>query len=221
MTDEFQHKYIIVTVKMIDLHNAPWEPAARLEISSAFNSLKRSIQQFGLLYPPLVTMRQPNGSGYIICDGHRRTNACRALNWTEMPVRIMPGEAEKLFAEASGHVQKTTAVQWIEIYLGGGAVASGPTRTNIKKLEQTVGKEFLVELINAKMSPQIWQVANAMHKYCDIPEERKSDTLHWILRHKLTRIVMQWIHGQNPVEELRNAFLENRAPGFGFNLAAE
>ncbi len=48
--------------------------------------LQKSIHRFGLCPPPLVA---PDDGGFIIVSGFRRVNACQALGWNSIPVRLL------------------------------------------------------------------------------------------------------------------------------------
>jgi len=180
-------------------------------MNTALNSLKRSIADIGLQYPPLV-VRDPNGNGFMIADGHRRIAAMRELKWERIPVLVSTGRPEQLFSEVSGTVRAMTANQWIYVYLHGGHVPAGQTRVNISRLDETMGKDFLRRVYEAGMSPQIWSIASRFLKYTATTDDQKKPVLNWLLEHKLTQQVSAWISGQNRVDELQRAFAEDRAP---------
>lgn len=204
-------RYVLVDVNLDELHRAEHQPPSRTEMSTALNALKKSIADIGLQYPPLV-VRDPNGQGFTIADGHRRIAAMRELKFTKIPVLISQGSPEQLFSGVSGTVRPLTANQWIFVHLHGGQVPSGPTRVNIGRLDETMGKDFLQRLYEAGMSPQIWSVANRFLRYTQLTDESKRPVLEWLLTLKLTRQVGAWMAGANHPEELRHAFSENRAP---------
>ena len=204
-------RYILIDVNPQELQAAPHQPPVRAEMNAALNALKKSIVEIGLQYPPLV-VRNPNGQGFTIADGHRRIAAMRELNYEKVPALVASGRPEQLFSEVSGTVKPMTANQWIFVYLHGGHVPSGPTRVNINRLDENMGKDFLRRLYEAGMSPQIWSIANRFLNYTKIADEQKKPVLEWLLTHRLTRQVNAWITGGNRVEELRLAFEENRPP---------
>lgn len=203
--------YHLAEVPMQELHAAPHQPPSRTESSNPLNALKRSIAEIGLMYPPLV-IRNPDGQGFTVADGHRRLAALKLLEWQTVPVLISQGKPDRLFAEVSGTVRAISANQWIYVYLHGGSVPSGPTRSNIVRLDATMGREFLERLCDAGLSPQIWTIAAKFLKYTGLDDEQKKPVLEWLLTHKLTQQVASWVHGANPVEELCQAFAENRKP---------
>jgi hypothetical protein len=138
----------------------------------------------------------------------------KALGWQEAPVLVAVGRPEELFSAVCGNTKPVTATQWIDVYLKGGEVPSGPTRSNIRRLEETVGRDFLRKLANAGLSPQIWNVANRTIRYAPLDGSSLPNVLEWLLDHKITRQVAAWITGQNPPQELQRAFSEGRAPTF-------
>jgi hypothetical protein len=203
--------YDIVNVSPELLFPSPYEPKSRTEPSGAHNALKRSIQELGLLYPPLVT-RKAVGEGYVIADGHRRVEAIKALAWPSIPVLVTQGRTEELFSATCGTTKAVSAIQWLEVHLHGGSLPSGPTKSNINRIEATVGREFLQELLANGLSPQIWSVANRAIRYMELDDNVRKDVLWWLAKNKLTRQVSAWIAGDNPVQALREAFNSNRAP---------
>lgn len=180
-------------------------------MDTALNALKKSIQDVGLQYPPLVT-RRPDGNGYTVVDGHRRLAAINALSWPRVSVLVAQGNPDQLFSAVCGTTKKVSATQWIEVYLSGGEVPSGPTKVCIKKLDETVGREFLESLVANTLSPQIWSLANRVINYTKLNDEEKVPVLRWIMNNRITRQVAAWISGNNPPHELVAAFRENRIP---------
>ena len=206
--------YPIIKVNPNELNPSAHQPESRMAMSGALNQLKRSIQEVGLQYPPLVT-RKPSGNGFTIVDGHRRIAAMKALAWPTIPVLVAQGRPEQLFSAVSGTTKPITAIQWLEIYLKGGEVPSGPTKVNIRKLDEIAGHEFLKQLLDAGLSPQIWSLANRMIRYAGLDEGVKHQVLNWLLKHKITREVSAWISGENPAQALVHAFKEDRPPKLG------
>ena len=192
------------------IQNSPHQPETRTDTSGPNNRLKASIKDHGLQYPPLVT-RLPDGSLQLI-DGHRRIKAIKDLGINSVTVIVANGNADDLFADVSANVKALNASQWLEVYLKGGMVGNSATRTNIKKLEETAGREFLVRLKQSGLSPTIWQVAGRFMKYTGLngEPETKAQVLEWLLNHKLSRKVSTWISGQNSAKELAAAFEANK-----------
>lgn len=206
-----RQKYIITEVDPDELHQANHQPSDRMEWSSSMTALKRSIQEVGLQYPPLVVRRQ-EGDGFTIVDGHRRISVAKSLGWPKVSVLVAEGKASELFSAVSGTTKQITATQWVEVYLKGGDVPSGATRVNIKRLDEVVGRDFLQKLSTAKLSPQVWSLANRAIRYADMTEEDRPGVLNWLVDHKIGRQVGAWITGGNSPHELRKAFHEGREP---------
>lgn len=206
--------YVIQDVAHDELHSSPYQPVGRVEASAPLNRLKASIKEDRLQYPPLV-VRRPQGDGYTIVDGHRRIAAMRALGWPKIPVIIAEGVASKLFSAVSGTTKPLKAADWIGIFLAGGEPPSGATRSSIKKLDEVMGRDFLIKLSEAGLSPQIWSIANRMVRYLELNNDRLVQVLEWLYEHRASRQVSSWITGDNPKNELLAAFQQNRTPSLG------
>jgi len=204
-------KYPILRVPPTALRDSPQQPPGRNAVSGSLNALAKSIQAVGLQYPPLVT-RDPTGDTYTIVDGHRRVAAMKSLAWQDIPVLVSQGKPAELFSAVCGNTKPVTAAQWIEVYLRGGEVPSGPTKVNIRRIDEIAGREFLQQLSDAGLSPQIWNVANRVIRYAGIDEGLKGRVLKWLLELKITRDVAAWISGPHSPQELAMAFQENRKP---------
>lgn len=205
-------KYPILRVSPHALRDSPHQPPGRSDAASnALNALAKSIQQVGLQYPPLVT-RDPTGDTYTIVDGHRRVAAMRSLAWQDIPVLVSQGKPAELFSAVCGNTKPVTAAQWIEVYLRGGDVPSGPTKVNIRRIDEVAGRDYLQRLSDAGLSPQIWNVTNRVIRYAGIDESLKDRVLNWLLDLKITRNVAAHISGNHSPHELSTAFDEKRVP---------
>jgi len=65
----------------------------RITTTANSDDLMVSIKKAGLLNPPLLI---ENNSGFTIVCGFRRIEACRALQWKNVPARILDPETKKL-----------------------------------------------------------------------------------------------------------------------------
>jgi len=65
----------------------------RITTTAHSDDLMVSIKKVGLLNPPLLI---ENNSGFTIVCGFRRIEACRALQWKDVPARILGPETKKL-----------------------------------------------------------------------------------------------------------------------------
>lgn len=209
--DGDDEKYQVIPVELSKLEKSPHQPEGRANAAFALNTLKSSIDRIGLLYPPLVT-RKPVGEGYNIVDGHRRIAAMAALKMEWIPVLVCEGNPDDLFRDVCQTTKGLNAWQWLDIYLKGGGLPRGATGTNIRRLEEEMGKDFLERLRAAKMSPQIWSVANRTIKYLRLVETDRPRILQWLLEHKISRVVSAWVNGDNGTKLLRDALDKNEAP---------
>ena len=208
-------KYKIELVPPSELNNASYEPDKRILPNMALNKLKDSIDKIGLQYPPLVTRRNGKDNGYSVVDGHRRIAAMVALEYTSIPVIVTEsGSADELFAAVSGTVKQLNAAEWLEVYLKGGILPGGATKTNIRRLDEVMGRDFLWVLHKEGMRPSIWLLAGRALKYIGLTDnlDNKRKMLIWISGHKITQAVNAWMTGSNSVEGLRSAFTGNRPP---------
>src|SRR4051812_27661666 len=110
--------YTIIDVSPGELHAPAHQPVGRTTESGALNALKKSIQEVGLQYPPLVT-RRPAGDGFTVVDGNRRIAAIKHLAWQKIPVLVSQGRDAELFSAVCGTTKPVTATQWVEVYLKG------------------------------------------------------------------------------------------------------
>lgn len=214
-------KYHIDYVEHAQLYASPYQPKGRVDSSTSLNQLKQSIRENGLQYPPLVVRRR-EGDGFTIVDGHRRIAAVKALAWQSVPVIVAEGKPGELFSAVTGTTKALKAADWVSIYLAGGTPPSGPTRTCIKKLEQVIGRDFLVKLAEAGLSPQIWNVAKRTVNYLEMDNEKLTAVVQWIFKHKISRSVSTWMSGENPnpKAELLAAFEQDREPSLQAARAA-
>jgi len=72
---------IIHKISINDLKTNPYQPRIHMN-EEELNELVKSIQKNGLMSPIIVT--EINGEKIIVA-GHRRVEACKKLNWSEIP----------------------------------------------------------------------------------------------------------------------------------------
>jgi hypothetical protein len=198
--------YPIIEVSPSELHRASYQPVSRTEINGALEALQKSIKQDGLQYPPLV-VRRADGDGYDIVDGHRRVRVANDLKWPRIPVIVSSqGDARRLFAAVSGASKPLSAVEWMEVYLGGGELPPGPTATCIRRIDAEMGREFLAELLQKKISPAIWNFGAKVLKYVGLSEDEKPSMLRWLAKHRLGQSVQAAIKMDLPASTILTAF---------------
>jgi ParB family transcriptional regulator, chromosome partitioning protein len=61
----------------------------RITLRRPNDALKRSIRTVGLINPPIVRTQNDQ---FIVVSGFARVDACRSLQWPEIPVRVLPTE---------------------------------------------------------------------------------------------------------------------------------
>jgi hypothetical protein len=208
MSENLAGKYPVLLVNPEELYSAEYQPQSRMQMNGALTALAKSIRQDGLQYPPLV-VRKADGNGYSIIDGHRRVKVAKELQWPSIPVIVSSqGDAKRLFAAVSGAQKPLTAVDWIEVYVGGGELPPGPTAVNIRRIDQELGREFLYELIQKQISPAIWTFASKVLKYTGLDASEKPAVIRWLAKHKLTQSVMSAMKMEMAPTKLVRAFKE-------------
>ncbi len=64
----------------------------RITTKAKVDDLAASIQQIGLIHPPLI--KQTTSAGYVIISGFRRIAACMYLGWKEIPTRVLDADID-------------------------------------------------------------------------------------------------------------------------------
>lgn len=204
----------VFRVNLSDIVPAPYQPQSRLDNFGQLKKLEKSIHQYGLLYPILVS--QPDVYGkYQVIDGHRRLKAAESLKWPVIDVIISEKDLKPadLFSTVCGNSLRMTNTAWIEVYLSGGIVENKTTLNQVIALESLMGRNFLEDLIKKNMSTSIWILQNRVIKYIGIDDSdtNKKQVLQWLLNVG-SQVVHQWTTNGYPSAELRKAFKENRKP---------
>lgn len=207
--------YQTIFVSEDQLIDSPQQPPSRTAPSASMKNLQNSIKNDKLQYPPLV-MATPDGR-YQIIDGHRRIAAMKQLGHLKFPVIPTVGRPEKLFAAVCSNVAKMTAAQWVTVFLKAGeeSLPRGQTKGCIKKLNDVMGRDYLVRLEKRGLSPILWNLANRVVKYCGLGEGELKEVLEWLLNESVnSHEVSAWISANNKVDELVKAIRQKRAPKY-------
>jgi hypothetical protein len=207
MIDE---RYPVLQVDPHKLMNAAYQPESRTLLNGALKKLEASIKEVGLQYPPLVTRRADNGE-FTIIDGHRRVRVAKELGWPVIPVIVSSqGDATKLFAAVSGASKPLSAIEWVQVFLGDGELPSGPTSVCINQLAKVMGKDFLKELVEKNISPQIWNFSKKVMKYIGLADEQERPTMiRWIATHKLSQQLSAGMQMKTNPARIMQLFREN------------
>ncbi len=111
--------------------------------SPAFRKLLASIDEFGILQMPVVSLRD---GAYTIIDGHRRVAAALDLGWTELECRVVLGLTEKdetnLFAALSAVTRKLSASDHFQGWFQCLSVSDERAETHLKALPSSVSKNI-------------------------------------------------------------------------------
>lgn len=193
----------IRTLPHSDLEASAFNPKGR---SSPDNiaKLQKSIHNIGLQYPILVC-RINGGNKYQIVDGHRRYASLRALKRTQIPCIVADTEnLTELFNDVNRNSKPLSSREWCFVYTAGGDVPKGQTRNNIVALDELLGRDELVALMNDGFTPAIYRVAKSAVAYTrldtDLDDEAKQnlmrDFIRWMARRKQSGNVYVIVKGK-------------------------
>jgi ParB family chromosome partitioning protein len=82
----------ILTIRIDTIEPDPNQPRKFFSPGS-LERLKQSIKSTSLIEPILVRENEKDDARFITVDGERRWRACKALNFTEIPCRVMPKDS--------------------------------------------------------------------------------------------------------------------------------
>jgi len=146
---------------------AHFNPARRTQ-RSGLGGLMISIQQHGILEPLALTR---DG---VLADGHRRLACAKLVKMTVVPVAIhkeLDLDAPALWVALNSESLNLTPSQWLD------AVAHGlPLETagfpdtlkrRIVRLQELIGKDAVMELVEMGRSPNILDNAERIARYCN------------------------------------------------------
>jgi hypothetical protein len=153
---------LVVTVPLTELRGMSYQPSLRTEKKN-LTGLQSSIAEIGLLSPILIDKHNN------IIDGHRRVAVYQALNLATIAAIRYNGEmAGKKPIDAYTHINTTQrkmgALEQLDLYLNGGRVV-GDVKRAIEWTEDNLGREFLLELHEKRVSPHyIMRLRNLAHR---------------------------------------------------------
>jgi len=190
--------------KIADLVAADYNPPKRLERGS-IRLLERSISEHGLIYPIAITKK-----GRII-DGHRRLHACNNLGWEFIPVIVVEGEPDLLYAEANATHYNVSGNQSLYVWLKNPNAVTTHMQTLFNRAETEVGRPLLEQMVESGMSLRILRQARQVARYVD--DERPEfvrKALKWLMRWRASNTVRLFLDASGTALTLRNAVTNNR-----------
>lgn len=184
-----QHEHKLRRVAISDLKPAPYNPKRRVT-DKKMRILQRSIETVGLIYP--IAVNQQNE----IIDGHRRLAACRKLKWDTIPVIMVSGDREAIYAEVNAASCKMNGNDHLNIYLQCPSALPDRIHTYIKRIESIVGRSIITKMASRGASVSYYAWANQLAAYC----ERAGEVIFlkrcilWMLRRKCSKIAIAAIN---------------------------
>lgn len=155
-----------------EIQVAQFNPLRRTQ-RNGLAGLMISIQQHGILEPLALTKDK------VLADGHRRLAVAKLVNLKVVPVAIHHEsalDAPALWVALNAESLALTPSQWLD------AVAHGlPLETagfpdvlkrRIVRLQELIGKDGIMELVEMGRSPNILDAAERIARYCG----RRDDT---------------------------------------------
>jgi len=122
----------ILRVPIHTIKPTPYNPAKRTAEGKKLSQLVKTIEQYGLAYPILITDDRE------LADGNRRLMACRILGHTHIECIVSDVPRDDLFNAINETPEPMRSRGWLEIARGGRKVPS-PYREQYQELVGLVG----------------------------------------------------------------------------------
>jgi hypothetical protein len=195
----------IEMIALDKLNPASWNPPVRTSAGSILE-LKKSIEEFGMLYPIMVDQ------DYGIIDGHRRYACAKALGWKKVPGLVTEGDRKQLFREVNQTTRRLSTRDELFVYISGGIV-SEKALSSIKALKHLVDKETLEYAADNRLSASsIVSVLGMLCRYVnDNSDDFRKKAVHWIIYQKQQFAVRVAIAGDMD-KKLVVAAIDGNAP---------
>lgn len=182
------------------IHPNPAQPRQRFD-QEALQELADSIGQLGVLQPIAV---QPDGDGFMIVAGERRWRASRMAGLSEIPVVILDGTEEELFAKSvAENVARADMTIIEEAHAFQRLLDHGHDIPQIAKLVGKVTGHVTYRLALLDLDPSIQAVVNTGQ----IPTE-----LAWYMaslgQARQREVLRKWANGEFPSQKAAHAYCE-------------
>jgi len=166
------------------LRPAAWNHPDRSDPTSSqcVTSLLDAIVQTEICCPVFVTPAGPDGLHEVI-EGHRRTAALKHGGYTHAPCIQYEGDPQTIFAFINDQVKPPSSSQKLYSYLRSPGAVTPQMRTRFLKMEQTVGRAMMEELVTYGGSYATYQQAGRAAKFCGLPHDTAfiKKALRWII----------------------------------------
>jgi ParB-like chromosome segregation protein Spo0J len=150
-----------------DITVASFNPQRRTQ-RNGLGGLMISIQQHGILEPLALTKTR------VLADGHRRLACAKLVKLKTVPVAIHHEselDAPSLWVALNAESLALTPSQWLDAVAHGLPLETAGFPESLKRriirLQELVGKDGVMELVEMGRSPNILDSAERIAKYCD------------------------------------------------------
>lgn len=196
-------------IKMIttaDLKHAYFNPPKRTLMDRSMRSLIADIRRNGIRVPLIVT------ESNVVADGNRRLVAAREIGIAQLPCVITHALLPNAFRECNYERKALTGADQLYLYITEPDALIERLYKWHKYYDDLLGRESLVNLCAAGLSLKTMNQAVTACKYCARPESRENVQLviDWIITHKQTRELRQYIDAGKPPLALWNRIESDR-----------
>ncbi len=170
-------------MKIADLKSAKYNPKSRVE-RSKLGKLIQSIEKIGLIYPIAIS------KDHQIIDGHRRVAACKALQWEEVPVLIVAGDADEIYGNVNFSTRRLTGNEKLRIWLQQPNAIDTREHAIYKRAEDQLGRGLLnrIAKTGGSITTYRWCLEVASYVEDKRPEFIRK-AAHWIIKYRSARLV--------------------------------
>ncbi|MHA1216049.1 MAG: ParB N-terminal domain-containing protein [Candidatus Thorarchaeota archaeon] len=196
-------------VPLSQLKPSPYNPSSRTE-KRRLEALRKSIENYGLLYPILVN------SQFEIIDGHRRATTVELLGWNAIPAIILNGDisVDEAYLEVATTVKRPRGSEWTERFAQGGNVPRRHERA-IECVSEWCGSDYIHKLVKRHLSAtSIVTVARRVAAYCDVPisdKEFMDKVMRWLVEGRRSNLARRLTDTSTiDPDVLFRAVIENR-----------
>ena len=182
----------IVMMDVDRITPAMFNPPVRT-LSQNILSLKKSIEEVGIMYPLIVAE-----DGELI-DGHRRLACAKSLNLKKVPTITAHGSKEeirKVFVLVSDTARRLGTRDEVYIYLSGGPV-SAAAKKSIDDLEKLIGRKDLEYVAESRTSAKsVLHTLTVLKSYLgEMSDSFWSKAARWIIYNRQQFVVRVAIQG--------------------------
>lgn len=190
--------------KIADLKSASYNPIGRTDKKKLAGMIK-SIEAVGLIYPIAITK-----SGQVI-DGHRRLAAVKEMGWEEVPVVVVSGDAEAIYASVASATRRLNGNEALQVYLKEPLAISDRLRGIHEEAEKVLGRELLQKMAKQGTSITMYRWGKQIAGYVnDTRPEFIRRATQWSLKYRNTRVVIGMINLRHSPDVIRKAVINDK-----------